>query len=315
MAIPSKLLAVATLALATCLALSGPAAAKRNPKTTYYVSLGDSLSVGIQPGPRDNPGQKATSVPTSTGYSDQLYAKAKRLFPGLKLVKAGCSGATTANMLRGGADVSGIVGCDQRQPRYAGTSVRTSQMVYAEKFMRKHRRHMAFVTVSIGNNDLDACLAPNGVDLACVMAGQQSISRDVGEIGRRLRLAAGPKVPVIGTTFYDPYLGLYLRGGDLAAVAEASQALAKSINEQTLMPAWRKSGIRSARIDDAFGTYIPFSQTVNDATLGTVPEAVAKVCHYTWFCAPPPAGPNIHANKAGYRVIANAFFAQLKAAA
>jgi lysophospholipase L1-like esterase len=310
-----KVLALVALALASCLMLAAPAAAKKKPRTTYYLSLGDSLSVGIQPGPADNPGQQALSVPTNTGYSDQLYAKAKRLYPGLKLVKAGCSGATAANMLRGGANVSGIVGCDQRQPLYTSTSARTSQMVYAVNFMRRHRGEMAFVTVSIGNNDLDTCLSPTGVDLACVMAGQQSVSRDLRAIGRRLTRAAGPRVPVIGTTFYDPFLGLYLQGGDLAAAAEASQVLAKSINEQALIPGWRRNKVRVARIDEAFGTYIPFSQTVNNPTFGSIPEAVSNVCNYTWFCAPAPAGPNIHANKTGYGVIANAFFAQLKAAA
>ena len=309
-----KVLAL-VVALASCLVLAATAAAKKKPRTMYYLSLGDSLSVGIQPGPADNPGQQALSVPTNTGYSDQLYAKAKRLYAGLKLVKAGCSGATTANMLRGGANVNGIVGCDQHQPLYKSTSLRTSQMAYAEKFMRAHEGQMAFVTVSIGNNDLDTCLAPTGVDVACVMRGQQDINRDLRAIGRRLTRAAGPNVPVVGTTFYDPFLGLYVQGGDLAAAAEASQVLAKAINEQTLIPGWRRNKVRVARIDDAFGTYLPFSQTVNNPTFGTIPEAVSNVCNYTWFCAPAPVGPNIHANKAGYGVIADAFLAQVRAAA
>ena len=309
-----KVLAPVALALASCLVLAASATAKK-PRTMYYLSLGDSLSVGIQPGPADNPGQQALSVPTDAGYSDQLYAKAKRLYPGLKLVKAGCSGATTTNMLMGGANVNGIVGCDQRQPLYTSASARTSQMAYAEKFMRGHRGQMAFVTVSIGNNDLDTCLAPTGVDLACVMRGQQDINRDVRTIGRRLSRAAGPDVPVIGTTFYDPFLGLYLQGGDLAGAAEASQVLARSINEQTLIPGWRRNRVEVARIDVAFGTYIPFSQTVDNPTFGTIPKAVSNVCNYTWFCTPAPVGPNIHANKTGYGVIPDAFFAQLRAAA
>jgi hypothetical protein len=41
---------------------------------------------------------------------------------------------------------------------------------------------------------------------------------------------------------------------------------------------------------------------------------VANVCNYTWFCAPAPAGPNIHANKTGYGIIAASFYTQLKAA-
>jgi hypothetical protein len=34
---------------------------------------------------------------------------------------------------------------------------------------------------------------------------------------------------------------------------------------------------------------------------------VARVCSWTWACTPPPSGPNIHANKNGYAVIAKAF--------
>jgi len=304
------------LALVACLVLAAPAAARGSkPRTTYYLSLGDSLSVGIQPGPANDPGHEAASVATDQGYSDQLYAKAKKRYRGLKLVKAGCSGATTANMLRGGLNVNGVLGCDQPQPLYASRSPRTSQMAYAERFIRQHRDRMAFVTVSIGNNDLDTCLGATGVDLQCVQAGQASIDRDLDEIGRRLHRLAGRRLPVIGTTFYDPFLGLYLQGGVLGAAAAASQVLAKAINEQTLIPTWRRHRARVARIDEAFDTYTPFDQTVDDPTFGTVPKAVANICNWTWFCAPAPAGPNIHANKVGYGIIAGAFNQQLKEAA
>jgi hypothetical protein len=77
---------------------------------------------------------------------------------------------------------------------------------------------------------------------------------------------------------------------------------------------WRNK-VRVARIDEAFGTYIPFSQTVDHPTFGTIPKAVFNVSDYTWFCAPVPVGPNIHANKTGYGVIADAFLAQLRGAA
>src|SRR5262245_24267271 len=65
----------------------------------YYVALGDSLSVGVQPEPD---GQNRDQ--TKEGYADQLYA-ALLLRPGLqqlKLQKLGCSGETTATMIAGG---------------------------------------------------------------------------------------------------------------------------------------------------------------------------------------------------------------------
>jgi hypothetical protein len=308
-----KVLTLAALALAAFVALAAPAAAaSKKPKTQYYLSLGDSLSVGIQPGPADDPGHEAESVETNDGYTEQLFTKAKRLYPGLKLVKAGCSGATTENFLRGGINVTGLGTCTPPQPLYKSTSAATSQMAYAQKFIRDHEGQIAFITVSIGNNDLDTCRQGSAINFDCVAAGQQSVGRNVAVIGRRLRRAAGPDVPIIGTTFYDPYLGLYLQGGVNQALAQATQTIAQEINAQTLAPAWKKSKVAVARIDDAFGTYIPFNQMVNDPTWGMVPVAVADVCNYSWFCVPPPAGPNIHANKTGYSIIAGAFFTQLK---
>jgi hypothetical protein len=62
--------------------------------------------------------------------------------------------------------------------------------------------------------------------------------------------------------------------------------VAKSINEQALIPGWRRNKVRVARIDVAFGTYLPFSQTVDNPTFGTIPKAVSNVCNYT--CSAPP---------------------------
>ena len=44
---------------------------------------------------------------------------------------------------------------------------------------------------------------------------------------------------------------------------------------------------------------------------GDIPLNVALVCQWTWMCAPPPVGPNIHAKAEGYGVIAGAFLAVL----
>ena len=41
--------------------------------------------------------------------------------------------------------------------------------------------------------------------------------------------------------------------------------------------------------------------------VGLVPLNVARICQWTWICAPAPLGPNKHANTAGYQVMAVAF--------
>src|SRR5205814_882025 len=65
------------VALALLLAALAPVAAHAaKPKTRYYLALGDSLSVGVQP---DAAG---TSVETSQGYPNQLLALKRRSIPG-----------------------------------------------------------------------------------------------------------------------------------------------------------------------------------------------------------------------------------------
>ena len=40
-----------------------------------------------------------------------------------------------------------------------------------------------------------------------------------------------------------------------------------------------------------------------------VPKNVEVVCTLSWACTAPPRGPNIHANQAGYGIIARTFAA------
>ena len=54
----------------------------------YYLALGDSLAVGIQPD------ASGLYKPTAQGYADDLHALYRARLPGLQLVKLGCSGET-----------------------------------------------------------------------------------------------------------------------------------------------------------------------------------------------------------------------------
>jgi hypothetical protein len=75
---------VLAVAAAGCTAAPRSAPAHHKPPVSYYLALGDSLAVGVQP---DATG---TSVETRSGYADQLYAALRRSHPGLRLVKLGC---------------------------------------------------------------------------------------------------------------------------------------------------------------------------------------------------------------------------------
>ena len=65
-------------------------------------------------------------------------------------------------------------------------------------------------------------------------------------------------------------------------------------------------GIPVADVQAAFST-TDFTDTATLPGIGTVPLNVARICEWTWMCAPSPVGPNIHANSTGYQVIAVAF--------
>ena len=101
----------------------------------YYVSLGDSLAAGYQPDVNAN---------TRYAYTDQLYAKLKKTDPKLVHIKLGCSGETTGTMVNGGI-------CS-----YPGA---TSQLDAAVKFLRAHHGEVRYVTLDIGANNVDGCLA------------------------------------------------------------------------------------------------------------------------------------------------------------
>ena len=283
------------VALAALLSLAlVPAAAeagKAKPKP-YYLALGDSLSVGVQP--TDSGGNKNTSQ----GYVNQLA----RRVGGLRLVNYGCGDATTKSFIRGNKPCN-----PKRKPGYANTSPRTSQLAAAERFLRKNRRSVDFVTIDIGANDVASCGQGGGIDLECVNKGIAEIKKNGPTIAKRLRKAAGRSVPLAVMTLYDPFLQQWLNGGSGPAIAEASVDIARDQVNPAIVKAFRPSGFKIARAAEAFDTYVPFERTTTYGGRNDVPLAVARICRLTWMCAPEPKGLDIHANKAGYSEIAAAF--------
>jgi lysophospholipase L1-like esterase len=260
----------------------------------YYLSLGDSLAQGMQPN------GAGLTINTDQGYADQLYAIEKRKIPGLRLVKLGCGGETTTSFLtgRGNSADALLLGCHP-----AGGS----QMAGAERFLRAHRRRgeVAIVTLDIGANDVDGCETENTIATDCVISGANRIAANLPVILRRLRRAAAAGTPMAAMTLYDPFLELYLTpGGQEEAITSVKYA--RNVNEG-LAGFYRAAGFRVAHVDTTFHTYDTAATTTLPGHTGRVPVAVAEVCRLTWMCAPPPVGPNIHANPTGYGLIAGAF--------
>jgi lysophospholipase L1-like esterase len=286
---PVRIALAAAVVAAAVTACSGPATSSRPPvrtvPATYYLALGDSLSQGVQP---DAAG---TSVETGQGYADQLYAALRRGQPALRLVKLGCPGETTATMIHGGI-------C-----RYGGGS----QLAAAVAFLSAHRGHVRLVTIDIGANDPENCgdWANPLTVVHCVGTNFPDAVGNLDTILTRLRAAAGPRVRIVGMSYYLPSLAQWRQGITGHAVAWLSEKLAAEYN--TLLDnAYAKSDVRVANVFGAFQTS-DFSGQVTLAGIGTVPQNVALICQWTWECASPPRGPNQHANQAGYAVIAQAF--------
>jgi lysophospholipase L1-like esterase len=254
--------------------------------TSYYLSLGDSLAVGVQP---DSSG---ASVPTDDGYPNKLYGMLRGKDTQLRLVKLGCSGETTETMIHGGI-------CS-----YPGGS----QLTAAEAFLRDHRGRVALVTIDIGANDPNSCILgdlPVGKVPGCVNG---TIGRTLGDLRvilSGLRTAGGDRVPIIGMTYYVPELAGWLVSRSGQEIAVLTERLVAGYNT-LLSGVYKQYGARVANVFAAFGSS-DFSSKVRLPGYGLLPRNVATVCEWTWACASSPRGPNEHANDTGYGVIARQF--------
>jgi lysophospholipase L1-like esterase len=270
------------LAAAMATACSAPAHAKAAP-AVYYLALGDSLSRGVQP---DAAG---ASVETPQGYPDLVYDQLRRTRPTLRLVQLGCPGETTETMMDGGI-------C-----RYPGGS----QLAAAVTFLRAHREHVLLVTIDIGANDPENCGSqPTLAKLASCIRQLPATATRLATILGHLRAAAAPAVRIVGMSYYLPDLAQWRDGTLGHAVAWVSERLAVAFTG-LLDRAYAQAGANVADVFGAFDT-ADFGNPVTVPGIGSLPRNVARICEWTWECAPPPRGPNQHANPAGYRVIANA---------
>jgi len=241
---------------------------------TYYVSLGDSLAAGTQPG----------HFFTNESYTDQLFADLRVARPTLRHEKLGCPGETTASMITPDLPFEGRNAHNPCQYPHG------SQLAEAVNFLHAHQKFVALVTIDIGPNDLFRG------------GGVPAIATNLPIILAALREAAGPDVPIIGMNFYDPFLASVWFTNPAGLGTEIAQAV--GLNKNVFEAIYAAAGVPVADVESAFAT------TVTTPVSG-VPFNVVRICAWTWMCAPAPLGPDIHANAAGYHAIALAFEAKL----
>ena len=282
-----KLILISMFAIATFAGCGGG-----NGDVLYYVALGDSLSVGVQP---DSSG---TNQETDQGYVDDIYASLLQQFPNLQLMKLGCPGETTASMINGGV-------CTDYQSG--------NQLDDATNFLVENQSQILLVTIDIGANDLldSGCIdiTDPAQQQACFQQAFLATGQNLGIITNDLFAAADGQYPTIGMNYYNTFLAAWLTGPQGQAIAQATAVLQATFNTQVLGGVYGLAGFPVADVATTFQSndftdLVPFPlPPPNDM----VPINVALICQNTYMCAPPPVGPNIHANQAGYQLIANTF--------
>jgi lysophospholipase L1-like esterase len=281
-------------AAAVILAFAGPAAtaATRAPapppatEAWQYLSLGDSLAAGFQP-----------MLHTSRyGYANQLYRQMRKFVPGLEIEKLGCPEESGATMINGGI-------C----PYPTG-----SQLNEAVDFLLTHQGHVSFITINLGTNDVFGtdgvfCLdfETGLIDLACIQNELPRVQSTLASILEALHGAA-PGVPIVGMSYYDPFLGYWVfPGGE--EVARTDQEAMAALNAGLVQTYLDEGALVADVAGEPFFDIANFTDQVLTEKYGLIPANVANACHYTWFCVPCPECPDIHTTTAGYGIIARAF--------
>jgi lysophospholipase L1-like esterase len=237
----------------------------------YYLALGDSLAQGYQPiggpwSPLGFPGY-------NQGYADQLLKLVRTPSGQPRLVKLGCGGETTTTM---------IVGSPWCRAFFAAES----QLAEAVTFLRAHRGEVALVTIDIGGNDV---ANPDG-------GGAPAVQANLPTILSALRDAAGPSVPIVGMTYYNPFFVEWFTNP-----ASLQTHVDELVGFNDLLESiYAAAGDPVADVEGAF-------ESTDTTLVNGVPRDVARLCALTWSCAAPPHGPDIHPNNVGYAAIAEAF--------
>jgi len=197
------------------------------------------------------------------GYANQLFKAVRGRYEQLRLLKLGCGGETTLTMVLGAPWCGFPAG---------------SQLAQAEAFLSAHPGEVAFITIDVGANDV-------------FQYGDQAvaiIATYLPQILARLRAAAGDDVPIIGMNYY----GIGLRAvWDTTHDPAAVQAYVTGLVQfnDFLETVYASASDPVADVETGF-------QVADTTLVNGTPLDVLRECQWTWNCANPPHGPDIHAN-------------------
>ncbi|NNN02230.1 MAG: SGNH/GDSL hydrolase family protein [Acidimicrobiaceae bacterium] len=270
--------------------VASASATRTSPAKAFYLDLGASQSLGTQP-----IGTSRHGFPTNRGYANYLVALEAAKGVNLQLTELGCRGESTATMITGG-DLC------YRAPH--------SQLADAVAFLRAHQNETGLVTLELGYNNIGACIGATTQATTCANSRVGVVGRQLVQILRELRAAAGPNVTIIGLGHADPFLAWAINGPLGTAKAQASLRTMQILNH-TLASVYAANAVPMVDVGAAFD--MTRTTPTNLAGLGTVPFNVAQACRMTWMCRPHPLPANMHPNNSGYRAIARAISVLLPA--
>jgi len=277
-----------------------------------YIAMGTSVAAGFQPRPLcvldpENPAitppcDLLFDRPTDQSPADRLsQILAAEDGEQLELIKLGCGGETTTQMITGAGSLC-----------YDETA---SQLDRALALLDEHGERVRLITIDIGVNDVIGCFDGSGGDLyidqLCLFGRDGAVAQvieNLAEILGQLRLAATEDTLLIGMNYYNPFLAAYLLDPTNGpALADQSMQLVKFFNEEVLGLVYQAYEIPVADVAAAF-------QTENADPLfypplgGEVPTNVALACRLTHMCGlNRGVFDDIHATSVGYALIAAAF--------
>ncbi len=278
--------------------------AKQTP--VYYVSLGDSYSVGFQPtaiSPTDPTGG-------TSGYTAYVAHREH-----LKLENFGCGGATTSSIV-------GRTGCGDPAALHPVLYPTTTQEQAALAFIAAHPGQVGLITISIGGNDITGCTQSDPTTAAaCLTSADSRITTNLTGLVSSLNTgltSAGDKAKIVGLTYPDVILGAWVNPGGAAAqtlAAESVQAFDLLVNP-TLKSVYTSAVPNGIFVDVTNAPYreatagsdTPLTLTQKTKKFGLIPDAVHEICQLTYFCSL----QNIHANTRGYRFIGKLIVAALQ---
>ncbi len=265
----------------------GTHAATGDPTNGFYLDIGASASLGVQP--TGNP--KHNGAFTDEGYGNDVVTIEAARGVTLSLAKIGCMGETAESM-------AGVGDHCYVLPK--------TQLSVAAAFLRAHHNDTGLVSIDIGFNDVRPCLWVVPLDEACVNKGIAAVREDLPKVLHELTGAAGPNVHFVGLTYGDPFLFRYLKAAP--GPARATQSLTDMTSLDTaLSQVYGAAGIPVADVAKVYKSDDTTMTTL--AGHGRVPTNVAEICRLTWMCAARPWGPDDHPNKTGYTVIARTILA------